>query len=288
MARTVPRAHGARGQLRTTLPDGRPERSVRIRSALVRINRVALGIVFYGGLLAISAGILLEIFPLLLPDGVADRIGRNSEGVVLALLLALWIQYVRPTVAGTRTEWAITLAAALACASVAAFLLWSELPSRFRTLNEPLLAAAVLVPYLQIPRPLPSYLAPAVSLALLAVIVFGERTQLVTDLAETLGALILAPIAFDVVDRGILDADASTSAPLRYGWYAFLVATPIAFTLLQYAVGVSGAAGEVTRYGVRIAEAFLCMLLLELYFAVGLGRMGAGERQPVVPDVTRR
>jgi hypothetical protein len=148
-----------------------------------------------------------------------------------------------------------------------------------------LLAAAVLVPYVQIRRPLPSNLAILASLAVLALIVFGERTQVVTDLAETLGALALAAIGFDVVDRGILDPHAPTSARLRYAWYALLVVTPIAFSVLEYAVGVSGVAGEVTRYGVRITEAFLCMLLVELYFAVGLGRTGVEHRHPVAREV---
>jgi hypothetical protein len=246
---------------------------------------MTLGIVFYGGLVALLAGILLEIFPRFLPDRVADRIGHNSEGLLLALVLALWIEHARPKVSGSRLQWPLTLAVAVACAVAAVFLLWTDLPSRFRTLNEPFLAAAVLVPYVQIRRPLPSNLAILASLAVLALIVFGERTQVVTDLAETLGALVLAPIGFDVVDRGILDLHAPTSARLRYGWYTLLVVTPIAFSVLEYAVGVSGVAGEVTRYGVRIAEAFLCMLLVELYFAVGLGRTGVEHRHPVAQDV---
>jgi hypothetical protein len=251
----------------------------------MRSSRVTLGIVFYGGLVALLAGILLEIFPRFLPDRVADRIGHNSEGLLLALVLALWIEHARPKVSGSRLQWPLTLAVAVACAVAAVFLLWTDLPSRFRTLNEPFLAAAVLVPYVQIRRPLPSNLAILASLAVLALIVFGERTQVVTDLAETLGALVLAPIGFDVVDRGILDLHAPTSARLRYGWYVLLVVTPIAFSVLEYAVGVSGVAGEVTRYGVRIAEAFLCMLLVELYFAVGLGRTGVEHRHPVAQDL---
>jgi hypothetical protein len=251
----------------------------------MRSSRLALGIVFYGGLIALLAGILLEVFPMFLPDGVADRIGHNSEGLLLALIVALWIEHARPTVSGSRLEWPLTLVVAATCAAAAVFLLSTDLPSRFRTLNEPLLAAAVLVPYVQIRRPLPSNLAILASLAVVAVIVFGQRTQVVTDLAETLGALVLAPIGFDVVDRGILDPNAPTSARLRYGWYALLVVTPIAFSVLEYAVGISGVAGEVTRYGVRIAEAFLCMLLVELYFAVGLGRTGIERRHPAVRDV---
>lgn len=251
----------------------------------MRSSRVTLGIVFYGGLVALLAGIFLEIFPVFLPDGVADRIAHNSEGLLLALILALWIEYARPRLSGSRLEWPLTLAVAIACAAAAVLLLWTDLPSRFRTLNEPFLAAAVLVPYVQIRRPVPSYLAILASLAVLAVIAFGRRTQVVTDLAETLGALVLAPIGFDVVDRGILDPHAPTSAMLRFGWYALLVVTPIAFSVLEFAVGVSGVAGEVTRYGVRIAESFLCMLLVELYFAVGLGRTGIEHRHPVARDV---
>jgi hypothetical protein len=263
----------------------RSEGMVWILSHPMRSIRVTLGIVFYGGLVALLAGILLEIFPLFLPDGVADRIAHNSEGLLLALILALWIEHARPKLSGSTLELRLTLAVAIACAAAAVLLLWTDLPSRFRTLNEPLLAAAVLVPYVQIRRPLRSNLAKLASLAVLAVIVFGRRTQVVTDLAETLGALVLAPIGFDVVDRGILDPQAPTSARLRFGWYALLVVTPIAFSVLEFAVGVSGVAGEVTRYGVRITESFLCMLLVELYFAVGLGRTGIEHRHPVARDV---
>ena len=254
----------------------------------MRINRVVLGSVFYGGLLALLAGILFEVFPLFLPGGVADRIGHNSEGLLLALILSLWIEHARPKVSGSRLEWPLTLVVAIACAAAAVVLLWTDPPSRFRTLNEPLFAAAVLVPYIQVRRPLPPNVALFASLTVLAVIVFGERTQVVTDLAEALGVLVLAPVAFDIVDRGILDPEAPTSARLRYAWYAFLVVTPIAFSVLEYAVDLSGVAGEVTRYGVRIAEAFLCMLLVELYFAVGLGRTGEERSLSRSREVARR
>ena len=122
----------------------------------MRSSRVTLGIVFYGGLVAFLAGILLEIFPMFLPDGIADRIGHNSEGVLLALILALWIEHARPKLSGSRLEWPLTLAVGVASAAAAVFLLWTDPPSRFRTLNEPFLAAAVLVPYVQIRRPLPN------------------------------------------------------------------------------------------------------------------------------------
>ena len=115
-----------------------------------------------------------------------------------------------------------------------------------------------------------------------AVIVVGQRTQAITDLAETLGMLMLAPIGFDVVDRGILDPKARTSTALRYGWYAFLVVAPIAFSVLEHGIGFEGAIGEATRYAVRIHEAFLFMLLVELYFAVALDETGSSARHGVL------
>jgi hypothetical protein len=104
----------------------------------------------------------------------------------------------------------------------------------------------------------------------------------VTDLAEALGVLILAPIAFDLVDRAVVQPGARTSTPLRYCWYAALVAVPVLFSVLEYRVGVGGVADGVVRYGVRLTEAFLGLLLVELYLAVALGRATApgGARSP--------
>jgi hypothetical protein len=56
--------------------------------------------------------------------------------------------------------------------------------------------------------------------------------------------------------------------------YVGLVVAPIAFSILQYGIGFDGIVGEATRYAVRVAEAFIALLLVELYFAVGLGRVG--------------
>jgi len=240
----------------------------------MRRNRAAVAAVFCVGLVAVIAGILFEVLPRVLPESVAVRVGHNSEGFVLALLLALWIQFASPRLATTARQWPVALAAGTGCVAMAVLLLLSDFPSRFRTLNETFLAAAVLFPYVQMRRPLRPRLAAWLAVGMLAVIVLGQGTQVVTSLAETLGMLMLAPIAFDVVDRGILDSAARTSPRLRYAWYAVLVVAPVAFSVLEYGIGFAGAVGEATRYSVRIAEAFVCLLLIELYFAVGLGRTG--------------
>ena len=248
----------------------------------MRRRSVSLEVIFYGGLVAVITSILVEIFPKFLPGAVADRISQNSEGFVLALIMALWIQFVRPGLPGAPQQWLTTLAAASFCLATGVFLLMTHLPSKYRTLNEAFLAAAILIPYVQIRRPLPSRLPIWLSVACLAVIVIGQRTQAITDLAETLGMLMLAPIGFDVVDRGILDPKARTSTALRYGWYAFLVVAPILFSVLEYGIAFEGAIGEATRYAVRIHEAFLFMFLVELYFAVALDETGSSERHRVL------
>jgi hypothetical protein len=105
-------------------------------------------------------------------------------------------------------------------------------------------------------------------------IVFGSDTTLLTGQAESFAVLVLAPIGLYVVDRGILDPQASTSAALRYAWYAFLLLAPVVFTVLEYGIGVGGPAGDATRYAVRTTEAFVGVVLIELYFAVALARTG--------------
>jgi hypothetical protein len=244
----------------------------------VRSSRSAIAVTFYAALVLVIAGVLLAVFPLFLPDGFASRIGHNSEGLVLALVVAAWVQFQRPRLTAGRREWAVTGVAAAILLALGVALLLSDLPSRFRTLNETFLALALLIPYLQLRRPLSRRVVWGAAGVILLVVVLFNRSAAVTDLAETLGVLLLAPLAFDVVDRGILDPGAATSPRLRRTWYALLIAAPVCFSVLEYRIGVDGLLGEAVRYAVRITEAFVCLLLVELYFAVALQRTG----RPVV------
>jgi len=231
---------------------------------------------FYAGLSLLVAAILLELLPKLLPDGLAGPIGRDSEGLVLALLLALWIQFARPRLTGHPREWAVTVAVAAALVALGLLLLATDLPSRFRTHNETLVAAGVVIAYLQWRRPVPARVALGIAGVFLVLIVVANGTEVMTQFAESVGAFLLVPIAFDVVDRGIFDRDALTSAALRYGWYVLLVAAPLAISLVRRSDGL-GPATDAIRYSGRLQEAFVCVLILELYFAVGLGRTGRGS-----------
>jgi hypothetical protein len=239
-------------------------------------------ILYYGGLALVLALILLQLLDDVLGKKLAAHVAHNSEAYLGALVLAAWIQYVRPRLTGTRAEWAVTLLVGAALVVIGIVLIQTHLPSRFRTLNEAFIALAVLIPYVQLRRPLSrvlSYGLPSVVLAL--VLVVGDR-GLVRDLAETALILILLPIGLDLIDRGILQSDAVTSIRARWTWYVALAAIPIAFVALRKA-GVHGWAGNRMLYSQRGLEGYMMAFLVEVYFAVFLGWVG----RRVVPQHRR-
>lgn len=246
----------------------------------MRTTRGLAETVFYGGLVLLMAAVLLQVLDDLLPAGLAERVGYNSEGYVLALLLAAWLQFARPRLDGTARRWPVTAGVALLLLSAGVALLATDLPSRFRTLNETFLAAAVVVVYLGFRRPLPRWVPVTASLSVLAVVLAFSQTALITGLAEMLGVLILVPLAVDVFDRGILDPAARDPRTRRLAFYAALAVVPTTFMVLQRTVDIGGVFGMTTRYGVRMHEAFVGVLLLVLFFAV----LRALRRPATAPD----
>jgi hypothetical protein len=218
-----------------------------------------------------------------LPGWVGTHVGDDSEGILLAIVLPAWIQFARPRVAGTRREWPLT---ALAVAVLAGLGVWmyatGPLPGNVETLNEPLLALAVLVLYVQPARPLPRALVAGAVAGSLLLFVTAAGWQPGTSLAEMLAMLVLVPVGLDLVDRAILDPGARTSGAVRWAWYAFLLATPIVISVL--AGVLTGAAGDAATYLNRVQEAWLGVLLVELYFAVGHGRVGPGPHPSPAGD----
>jgi hypothetical protein len=222
-----------------------------------------------------------------LPTQLATRIGYNSEGFLLALLLAAWIQFVRPRLVDTSPGWLVSTLVAVGCLVVGLFLLTTDLPSQYVTFNETFFGLGVLIVYVQARRPLPAWLAPALALTMLTIIGLSIATEVVINLAETFVMLLLAVVAFDLVDRGILDRQAHTSTGLRYGWYAVLILVPITFSTIWHSEALTpgGVAYRVVNYEVRTQEAFVGILLVSLFFAVGLGRTG---RQSAAANATAR
>lgn len=249
--------------------------------------RVA-GATYYGGLALVMAAIFLQLLDVALPRALAEPIGFNSEGFLLALLFAAWIQFARPRLVGRRLEWPVVAAVALACLALAVHLLGSEYPSRFKTLNESFLAAAVVVIYLHLPRPLPRAVPGGIAAGVLALMVFGQGNGVVTNLAEALAVLLLLPVGLDVVDRAILEPGRRDSTGLRIAWYATLVAVPVTASAM-FATSAWDPAAGVVHYTTRLHEAFIAMLLVELYLAAALplygltgpAREADGAREPV-------
>ncbi len=233
-------------------------------------RRKAVAVLYYGGLCLLLALIVTKSLPHLLPATVARHIGYDSEGYVLALLLPPWIEYVRPRLTGKPFGWAVTPAAAAASLSVGLLLYNSHsIIGGVKTLNETFFALALLIPYVQLTRRLSGFAAVACAVGVLAGIVAAEYTPLATittNLAEGTVMLLLAPLAFDLADRVILQPDRPGPQRLRRAWWVLLAVAPLAFIVLVH-VHLGVPLHAAVRYATRAQEAFVGMLLLELYFA---------------------
>lgn len=237
-----------------------------------------LPVAFYGVIGSVMLMILFGLHTEWLPGRFAGRLGYNSEGYLFALLLAAWIQYIRPWLRIDRQV--IALCAAFVSFAIGMWLLGSDYPSRVRTLNETVFGLAFVIPYVSLPRPLPRW-APLLSLPLIVFVglaVWADTNHWVVDQAETLGFIAIAIPAFDLVDRGILDRSAVTSPKLRWGAYGLFLAVPVVVSALGTGRREGGGfVADTLLYVGRIHEAWFGVLLVMLYFAVGLGWTGAGR-----------
>lgn len=240
-------------------------------------RRQVAGLVFYGGLALLMLLILTTTLDDVLPDRLARRVGFNSEGYIFALLLGVWIQGVLPRLRG-RARMPIAVLAGGAALAVAVVLYDSEWTSRVKTLNEAFFGLALVLPYVALRRPLPRWLPCVLSAVVLVLIVYAIASDgpesLAVLLAESFALYLIAPIAFDVVDRGILDPAAVTSTVVRWSFYAVLVVIPVVVVEL----GVDHRQGkgfpEVLEYIGRAHEGVIGILLVVVFFAVALGRTG--------------
>lgn len=240
----------------------------------MRSRTKALAVLFYGGLALVLALILLERLDDVIGAKLAGHIGHNSETYLAALVLGLWIQFVRPRLAATRYEWVVAIAVGVVLLAIGIALVQTHLPSRFRTLNEAFVAVGLLVPYVQLRRPLPRAVTIGLPAALILLVLAAGDVGVIENQAESVVMLILIPIGLDLVDRGILQSDAVTSVRTRWAWYATLVLVPIVFVALRKGAHVGGWAGDRMLYSQRGLEGYLLVFFLEVYFAVLLGWVG--------------
>jgi hypothetical protein len=246
------------------------------RNVVARRNwQRAVAGVYYGGLCVLLALIISKTLTKLIPGKVGTHIGYDSEGYLLALLLPLWIEYARPRLAGRRIEWAVTTAAAVAMFGVFLLLYNSHsIVGTVKTLNETFFALAFLIPYVQRTRRPPEYVAWGCALGVLVIVLVAYNTAsavVTRHLAEGVVMMILAPIAFDITDRDILQPDRPSPLRVRQAWWVLLVLLPLLFIVLRDA-HLSATLEAAARYVTRAQEAFAGMLLLEIYFAIRRSR----------------
>lgn len=233
---------------------------------------------YYGGLALVVALILALSLDVVLPESLARHLSRNNEGLVLLLLLSAWMEFVRPRLREAQRA-QIVAAASAACLLIAALLLLDGVPTQFRTLNETFFALAVLVPYVQLARPLPRW-AWGLPVVALIVPVVGAQSDIAVALAETLAFLLLVPLAVDFGDRSILEPDRERRPLVVAAWLVVVIVVPVVLHLLR-PDDPEGPIEEVVRYLSRTTEAYVAVVLLHLYFSFlrpAAERLGHGQR----------
>lgn len=248
-----------------------------------RVGSGLLIAAFYGGLTLVLLLVISGALRVMLPGALTAKIAYNSEAYFFALVVAAWIhlRILAPDVARRRS---VTGAACVGLLALGGLLLLSDLPGRIVTLNEAAFAAAIMVLYVALPRPMP-LIVPWATFGLVvvgagvAVAVGGDSW--VINQAEGLGFIALLPLALDVVDRGILEPDATTRPVMRYGFYALLLGEPVLVSVLGTDLRQGGGRLALAlEFLGRIHESFFGVLLICLFFAVALGRTGrAGSQQ---------
>ena len=125
--------------------------------------------------------------------------------------------------------------------------------------------------YVQPKRPLKC--TPWLSVVVLALIVVFFNTAVVLDQAENLFMIMLAPVAFDLFDRTILDPSAPDRPGRRLAWCVSLVLAWFVFWRLAAVVrpDLSGPIDYGIDYAYRAAEAYIGILLVHVYFSYVLG-----------------
>jgi hypothetical protein len=222
--------------------------------------------VLFGALVVLSVLILIEQLDEVLPQGLSEHVARNNEGYVFAILLAVWIEYARAPVAATTRQWTIVGVASAGLAIAGAVLLLDGVPGTLATLNETCFALALLVPYVQLRRPIPRWTWAMPLCAVLVPIVSGGYDD-IAELAEFFGFLLLIPIAVEVVDRSILDPTGRRRPDLLAIWSIGLSICAVTFHSLR-PENPEGVVDEVLLYLSRTVEVVIAILILHLYFSI--------------------
>ncbi|KRE62030.1 hypothetical protein [Nostocoides sp. Soil756] len=212
---------------------------------------------------------------LVVPPGLAVRIGHNSESLLWVLLVIALVEIVRPRVIG-RT-WVVGMLVAVLLVVTGLLLARADWPSSVVTLNEPVVGSGLMLAYLMLSRPIrhPAWIV----LVFVLLIAAFYRTDLVIDQSESLVPMVIAPVALDVVDRTILEPWLLDRRQLRLFWLGVLVLIGVFFMLVApwARARMDNPLDLTIDYAQRASEAYWGWILLHLYF--GYARPPSERRQ---------
>ncbi|MGZ5400232.1 MAG: hypothetical protein ACXWDM_09475 [Nocardioides sp.] len=226
--------------------------------------------------LAIALGMAViiqgDLLAALLPTKLAAQVGNSGEGLLFAALVAATIQFIRHWAATKPNQYLAATPWALFCVALGIYLLYSGLPGSYATFSEPLVAAGLLTYFVLVPRPF--HKALWLSVIMLVVIVAGFQFELVFKQSESLVALMLAPLAFDVFDRKILDPEAEERPHLLLAWCVLLAGLWLPAWRAANAVRpeLTNPLEHAIDYAHRASEAYWGLLFVTLYFSYWLGK----------------
>jgi hypothetical protein len=222
---------------------------------------------FYG---LAAAGLIIQVtvdLGNLLPDAVATPLEQSGESLMFTLLLCAHIQFVRPHLPPTQRGWILSAAVACGYLTVAVALHEGGFPPSLETLHEPWAAMFPLTLYFQLSRPVrwPG----AYSFAVLVFIVVFFDVGHVLDQSESLGALVLAPIAFDIADPRILNRSARDRPIVRACWLATLAVLWLVLTVFvgEPKWNLTDPWEQLVDYTYRSSEIMPALLLVHLFFS---------------------
>ncbi len=200
-----------------------------------------------------------------LPEGLATRVGHNSEVLGLVLLICLTLQYARPWARSAHT---VIRASVVFLGLMGGYFVlhYAVTAPTITTLDECFSGAAYVWLYAMLPKRVRS-VPLAVAVILLVIVVF-YNTTFVLEQAESLIPLLIAPLALDLADRTILDPELPDRPGVRVVWIVVLASVGLAFMVAApwARQDLDSWLKLVIDYGQRASEAYWAWILIHVYF----------------------
>lgn len=235
-------------------------------------------ILLYGGLVLLLLIIVTRNTDAVMPARLATPVARNSEGWLIALGVCASLDFLRPRLAQGRRPMATATVIGVALLLAGLALRVAPLPGSVVTLNESLVALGLLVPYLQLTRPVGRRAAILPVIALVAALL-SPASAFLTDMAEAVAALVLIPLVVDVIDEGLVAGRAPNR--VRSGLGAVLLTSTIVLVHVLTPPHPAGWFEEALYYVQRTNEGWVAAVVVLLYYLTR-----RSSRRPVDSELT--